>query len=337
MLLTGCSEDEDILKDMVLRPGMKYLLFAGKGGLGKTTLSATTARYLASKGKKVIVFSTDPQASLTDVFEHDLFGKGEVELAPNLFALEIDADRVVADYQASVRKKIIDMYGEVPEEIEDYIISASAQPAMSESATFDSMIELIMKGEYDYYIFDMMPHGHAIRFLSMASLLDTWINKVVDIRKDSSDVDERVKRISGKESGASSEKGMLDELMDIKNRLGFMAKIISARDTTALFYVVIPEQMAIMDTEIAIKEFKKFGIELSGIIVNQVYPKELASDPNVPAFLKNRVKMQQDNMETIKKKFGDRIVSHVPMMDREPKGLEMLEKTACIVYGRANE
>lgn len=94
---------------------MKYLLFAGKGGLGKTTLSAITARYLASKGKKVIVFSTDPQASLTDVFEHDLFGKGEVQLAPNLFALEIDADRVVSEYQASVRKKILDMYGEVPE------------------------------------------------------------------------------------------------------------------------------------------------------------------------------------------------------------------------------
>lgn len=315
---------------------MKYLLFAGKGGLGKTTLSATTARYLASKGKKVIVFSTDPQASLTDVFEHDIFGKGEVKLAQNLYALEIDADRVVADYQASVRKKIIDMYGEVPEEIDDYIKSASSQPAMSESATFDSMIELIMKDEYDYYIFDMMPHGHAIRFLSMASLLDTWINKVVDIRKDSSDVDERVKRISGKE-GKLEEKGMLNELMDIKYRLGFMAKIISNRDNTALFYVVIPEQMAIMDTEIAIKEFKKFGIELSGIIVNQIYPKELASDQNMPEFMKNRVNMQQGNMEIINKKFAGMIVAKVPMMDREPKGLAMLEKTASIVYGDINE
>ncbi|MCZ7394606.1 MAG: TRC40/GET3/ArsA family transport-energizing ATPase [Candidatus Methanoperedens sp.] len=311
---------------------MKYLLFAGKGGLGKTTLSAITARYLASKGKKVIVFSTDPQASLTDVFEHDLFGKGEVQLAPNLFALEIDADRVVSEYQASVRKKILDMYGEVPEEIEDYIKSASAQPAMSESATFDSMIELIMAGNYDYYIFDMMPHGHAIRFLSMASLLDVWINKVVDIRKDSQDVDERVKRISGKKQ-VSEEMGILEELQDIKNRLGFMAKIIGGRDTTALFYVVIPEQMAILDTEIAIKEFRKFGIELSGIIVNQVYPRELLNDPNVPDFLKSRVKMQQGNMETIHKKFGGRIVAEVPMMDREPKGLLTLEKTAGIVYG----
>lgn len=311
---------------------MKYLLFAGKGGLGKTTLSATTARYLASRGKKVIVFSTDPQASLTDVFEHDLFGKGEVKLAENLYALEIDADRVVSEYQGSVRKRIMDMYGEVPEEIEDYIKSASAQPAMSESATFDSMIELVMAGNYDYYIFDMMPHGHAIRFLSMASLLDVWINKVVDIRKDSHEVDERVKRISGKNLEEKEEKGILEELQDIKNRLGFMANIIGGRDSTALFYVVIPEKMAIMDTEVAIKEFKKFGIELSGIIVNQVYPEELLADPGVPEFLKSRIRMQQGNMETIRKKFGNLIAAMVPMMDKEPKGLGMLEKTAGIVY-----
>ena len=190
-----------------------------------------------------------------------------------------------------------------------------------------------MAGNYEYYIFDMMPHGHAIRFLSMASLLDTWINKVVDIRKDSQDVDDRVKRISGQESNEAGEKGMLEELLDIKNRLGFMAKIISGRETTALFYVVIPERMAIMDTEIAIKEFKKFGIELSGIIVNQVYPEELVSDPDVPEFLKNRVKMQQGNMEIINRKFGDKIMAVVPMMDREQKGLDMLEKTAGIVYG----
>lgn len=320
------------LKDIVERPGMRYLLFAGKGGLGKTTLSATTARYLASCGKKVIVFSTDPQASLTDVFEYDLFGKGEVKLADNLYALEIDADRVVSEYQASVRKRITDMYGSVPEEIDDYIKSASAQPAMSESATFDSMIELIMAGNYDYYIFDMMPHGHAIRFLSMASLLDIWINKVVDIRKDSQDVDERVKRISGKNSGEAESTGILEELQDIKNRLGFMAKIIGGRETTALFYVVIPEQMAIMDTETAIQEFRKFGIELSGIIVNQVYPQELLQDKNVPEFLKSRVRMQQANIEIIHKKFADKIIAEVPMMDREPKGLGMLEKTAAIVY-----
>ncbi len=174
----------------------------------------------------------------------------------------------------------------------------------------------------------MMPHGHAIRFLSMASLLDIWINKVVDIRKDSEEVDERVKRISGQQQ--SGENGILEELRDIKNRLGFMAKIIGGRDTTALFYVVIPEQMAIIDTEVAIKEFKKFGIELSGVIVNQIYPPELLAE--VPDFLKNRIRMQQENMNIIHRKFAGLIVAEVPMMEREPKGLAMLEKTAGIVY-----
>lgn len=90
--------------------------------------------------------------------------------------------------------------------------------------------------------------------------------------------------------------------------------------------------MAILDTEIAIKEFKKFGIELSGIIVNQVYPRELLVDPDVPDFLKSRIRMQQGNMDIIHKKFGDLIVAEVPMMDKEPKGLAMLDKTAGIVY-----
>jgi arsenite-transporting ATPase len=85
-------------------PNVKYILFGGKGGLGKTTLSAATALWLARRGKRVIVFSTDPQASLTDIFERNLFGKGEVEITTNLFALEIDADKRIADYQKEIRR-----------------------------------------------------------------------------------------------------------------------------------------------------------------------------------------------------------------------------------------
>lgn len=92
-------------------PNIKYILFGGKGGLGKTTLSAATAFWFAKKGKKTVVFSTDPQASLTDIFERNIFGKGEVEISPNLFALEIDADKRIADYQEEIRQKIMGIYG----------------------------------------------------------------------------------------------------------------------------------------------------------------------------------------------------------------------------------
>src|SRR5512146_2484535 len=107
-------------------PERRYFMFGGKGGLGKTTFSATAAYWLAKKGFKVLVFSVDPQASLSDIFKRDIFDKGAVEIMPNLYAQEIDADRRIKDYQGEIRKKIKDMYGldEVPEEIENYIQAA---------------------------------------------------------------------------------------------------------------------------------------------------------------------------------------------------------------------
>ena len=116
-------------------------MFGGKGGLGKTTFSAATAFYLAKKGKRVLVFSVDPQASLSDIFKVDIFGKGPTEIMPNLFAQEIDADRRIKEYQQEIRQKIFDMYGmdKIPEEIESYIQAAAAEPAMEESAIFDEV------------------------------------------------------------------------------------------------------------------------------------------------------------------------------------------------------
>src|SRR3989454_11102861 len=86
-------------------------MFGGKGGLGKTTFSAATAYWLARQGHRVLVFSVDPQASLSDIFERDIFGKGAVKIVDNLWAQEIDADSYIKAYQQEVRKKIVDMYG----------------------------------------------------------------------------------------------------------------------------------------------------------------------------------------------------------------------------------
>ncbi len=128
-------------------PDRRYIMFGGKGGLGKTTFSAATAYWLASQGKKVLVFSVDPQACLTDIFQKDIFGKGPVKIMENLWAQEIDADSHIKAYQDEIRKKIRDMYGlaEVPEEIESYIQAASAEPAMEESAIFDAVVDVVVQ------------------------------------------------------------------------------------------------------------------------------------------------------------------------------------------------
>ena len=127
---------------------IKIIIFAGKGGLGKTTSSAALSYYLASKGKKVLCFSTDPQASLSDIFEIDAYGKGIIEVTKNLYLMEIDADKKIKEYQEEIKRKIKEMYSieKIPEEIENYINSASAEPAMYESATYDAMVDVVNKG-----------------------------------------------------------------------------------------------------------------------------------------------------------------------------------------------
>jgi arsenite-transporting ATPase len=317
-----------------IHPNIKYIIFGGKGGLGKTTLSAATSYWLSKMGKKVVVFSTDPQASLTDIFERNIFGKGEVEIAPNLYALEIDADKRIEEYQELIKRKIVEMYGEVPPEIEEYIASASAEPAMAESATFDAMVELMTSGKYDVYIFDMMPHGHAIRFLGMSQILDAWVDKVVETRKKASEYGEVAAVMSGRGSLAQ-EDAILNELNFIRSRLDFVSTIMRDSEHTAFFYVLIPEEMAILDTQKAIRMFREFGIPISGVIINQVYPAELLNDPSTPEFLKNRIIMQQKHMKKIRELFSEMILGTVPMLDREPKGLEMIEKIAGILYGGA--
>jgi len=329
MEFSKLSKQLSIQEYLQSNPSVRYILFGGKGGLGKTTLSAATAYHLAKTGKRVVVFSTDPQASLTDIFERNIFGKGEVEMAPNLFALEIDADKRIAEYQEVIREKIKDMYGlaEVPEECEEYIKSSAAEPAMAESATFDAMVELMSSGKFDYYIFDMMPHGHAIRFLGMAGILDTWVGKIVETRKKADEYGDVATVLSGK-GGLAQEDQILKELEFIRSRLDFVSNMMRDKEHTAFFYVLIPELMPILDTKKALEMFQAFNIPLSGILVNQVYPVELLEQPNVPSFLRSKISMQQKYMKTIQAEFGNLLRGVIPMFDREPKGLEMISKVA---------
>jgi len=334
-LATALSIRQRMGEFFLSNAAVKYILFGGKGGLGKTTLSAATSYWLAKKGKKVCVFSTDPQASLTDIFERRIFGQGEVEITKNLFALEIDADKRILEYQTEIRQKIKDMYkmDTIPEEVEEYINSSSAEPAMAESATFDAMVELMMSGRYDYYIFDMMPHGHAIRFLGMADILDQWVAKILEVRKKAGEYKEAASVLGAQRGGLAQEDYVLKELEFIRERLDFVSKMVRDKTHTAFFYVLIPELMPILDTREALKMFKAFDVTVSGVVVNQVYPPTLRSEKGVPEFLKNKIASQQEYLQQIVNDFGDLIGGVVPMLDREPKGLEMISKVASILYG----
>ena len=320
------------LKDVMLQhPERRYIMFGGGGGVGKTTFSAATAYWLASQGKKVLVFSVDPQASLTDIFKRDIFGKGPVQITTNLWAQEIDADTHIRSYQQEVRQKILDMYGlpKVPEEIENYIQAASAEPAMEESAIFDAVVDVVMKGDYDYYIYDLVPLGHALYYLSMAKVYDEWINKITKLREDMHEYEEMVSRL--RHEKVSEQDEILNELLYIKNRINTSAGILTDKTKTGFFFVVIPEAMVINDTRKAAQMFAQFNVPIAGYLVNRVIPHELLGQ-NIPEYLRRRIAMQDQHMGDLRAAFGEQVLALVPEMERDVTGLPMIEKLAATMF-----
>jgi arsenite-transporting ATPase len=313
-------------------PERRYIMFGGKGGLGKTTFSAATAYFLAKMGKKVLVFSVDPQASLSDIFECDIFGKGAVEIMPNLYAQEIDADQHIKAYQEEIRQKIFDMYGldEIPEEIESYIQAAAAEPAMEESAIFDQVVDIVVSAEYDYYIYDLVPLGHALYYLSMASVYDEWIDKITKLRQEMEEYSQVASLI--KRDKETEEDMILKELMEIKYRINTSSSILTDKEKTAFFFVIIPEEMALLDTKKAASLFAKYQVPLSGYIVNRVIPSDLA-EKHIPEYLRNRLKMQDNYLNRIDDLFGNQVLARIPEFERDITGLPMIEKVAKAMFG----
>src|SRR5512136_733975 len=316
------------LKGVFLQhPERRYIMFGGKGGLGKTTFSAATAYWLATHGKKVLVFSVDPQASLSDIFQKDIFGKGPVKIMENLWAQEIDADQHIREYQQEIRQKILDMYGfdKVPDEVEQYIQAASAEPAMEESAIFDAVVDIVVEGNYDYYIYDLVPLGHALYYLSMAKVYDEWINKITKLREEMREYEEMVSRL--KSEKMADEDQILNELSYIKGRINASSRILTDKEKTAFFFVVVPEEMIILDTQKAAKLFAQFDVPIAGYVVNRVVPRDLLQQ-DIPPYLKNRIEMQGRYMQQIQNELGAQVQAYVPELERDVTGLPMIEKLA---------
>jgi arsenite-transporting ATPase len=250
----------------------------------------------------------------------------------NLWAQEIDADSHIKEYQNEIRQKIMDMYGfeSVPDEIEQYIQAASAEPAMEESAIFDAVVDIVVKGDYDYYIYDLVPLGHALYYLSMAKVYDEWINRITKLREEMREYEEMVARLKSQKD--TDEDQILNELQFIKGRINASSRILTDRQKTAFFFVVVPEEMIILDTIKAAKLFAAFDVPLAGYVVNRVVPRELLAQ-DIPAYLRNRIEMQDKYLARIQTELADQVRAHVPELERDVTGLPMIEKLAGIMYG----
>ncbi len=308
-------------------PGLRYVFFGGKGGVGKTVMAGAAAVGLAQRGHRVLLASTNPVHSLTSMLDQDVFGKPTpVEGVPNLWAYEIDTKDTIERAKQDIREKIswFLKYADIKGRADEFIEAATMNPAFEESAMFENMIDLIFKDEYDVYVFDTAPTANARRLLGMSAVYTLWVNKMIQSREEA----RRLRaQLSYSKEAVQEKDPLLDYLVTFEDRIKRAKALLTDPDKTAFFFVTLPEALPIAVIRRFINWFNEFGIPVGGVVVNMYLdPDAVAEDAD--EFVRNRVQMQQRYMKEIENLFGPLVRAVVPLFETEVKGVEMLKRTA---------
>jgi arsenite-transporting ATPase len=159
---------------------------------------------------------------------------------------------------------------------------------------------------------------------------DEWIDKITKLRQDMTEYD-KVAAVM-KRQKETEEDQILHELEDIKYRINTSSSILTDKQKTAFFFVIIPEEMIILDTQKAAGLFAKFDVPLAGYIVNRVIPPELTNQ-DIPDYLRHRLEMQKGYLEEIDQIFRGEVLARVPEFERDITGLPMIERMAEVMFG----
>ncbi|MEM2305653.1 MAG: ArsA family ATPase [Candidatus Methanomethylicia archaeon] len=318
------------------KPGLKYLFFGGKGGVGKTVVAAGAAYYLAEHlGRKTVISSTNPVHSLSSTFKMDLWGKGIQKIANNLYAIELDISKTIEKYKVEVRDKILTFvkHADIPVNPEPFIDIATTNPAFEEAAMFDDMIDLILKGEFDAYVFDTAPVAHTYRLLGMSKVYDLWLARLIKSREEA--LSTRLKLAFRKEKIAEEIKKdpILQSALETRRRTEEAKKVLTDAEKTAFFFVTLPLALPIAVIERFITWVQAFNIPIGGVIVNGLIPKEICAIENPSPYVLNKLKEQEGYLETIHKKFPGLVRAYIPLYESEVIGIEMIEKVARALAG----
>ena len=306
-------------------PNERFIFFGGKGGVGKTALAGATAIWLAKQGKRVMLASTNPVHSLSGLLGQNVFGQPTaVNGVPNLWAYEIDTKDTIERSKQEIREKVqwFLKFADISTKAEEFVESATMNPAFEESAMFENMVDLMLKNEYDMYVFDTAPTANARRLLGMSKVYSLWVNKMLKSREDARSLRELLSFTKKKEADP-----LMDYLVGFRDRMAHARELLTSDEKTAFFFVTLPEALPIAVITRFIGWFHEFGIPVGGVVVNMLIDHSQVK-PDSPEFVLNRVAMQDRYMEDIWEKFDGMVRSVVPLYETEVRGVPMLQRLA---------
>jgi arsenite-transporting ATPase len=309
---------------------LKYIFFGGKGGVGKTVMAGAAAIWAAQQGRKTLLASTNPVHSLSSLLGQNVFGKPTpVNGVPNLMAYEIDTKDTIEKSKKEIREKIewFLKYADIKTKADEFVESATMNPAFEESAMFENMIDLMFDDEYEVYVFDTAPTANARRLLGMSSVYSMWVNKMVQSREEASSLKDLLSYSKKKKE----QDPLMTYLLNLRERMGRAKELLTDDRLTSFFFVTLPEALPIAVITRFIGWFHEFDIPVGGVIVNMLIDKSSLRD-DTPDFVKNRVAMQEEHMETIWKEFDGQVRSILPLLETEICGVEMLKRTVNLLF-----
>lgn len=305
----------------LLEPSLKLVLFGGKGGVGKTTCATSTGLYLAMDFK-TLLFSTDPAHSLSDSLSQKIGDEiKEVKGIKNLSALEVSAEKALSKFKIEYEdeiKKIFDTSTYLDHEDIDSLLALPI-PGIDEVMGFKTIVDLIEQAQFDKYIGDTAPTGHALRLLTLPELLDEWIKVLAKMRWKYRYM---VTRFAGKYRTDSAD----DFLMSMKKTVKKIEGLLKDQNRCEFIVVTIPEDMAILETERLLNNLNNYGIKVKQLVVNNVL------ESSECQFCRERKKGQEKYMNQIRKKFSNLKMTVIPLQPREVKGMDTLENFKKLLF-----
>ena len=244
----------------------RFVLFAGKGGVGKTTLSCVTAIRLARDfpDKRVLLFSTDPAHSLSACLQTEI-GPRPTDLFPGLTAIEIDAQAEFGKLKARYAKDLERFLESVSRGFDltyDRVVLEKmmdlAPPGLDEIMALTRIMDFLAWASYDVFVLDCAPTGHLIRLLELPDLINEWLRAFFNLFLKY----ERILRLPG----------FADELVGISRNLKKLRELLRDPAASVLYAVSIPTQMALEETKDLVAACDRMGVAVPLVFLNLMTP-----------------------------------------------------------------
>lgn len=304
---------------------MRIILFTGKGGVGKTTLSAATALQAARQGIKTLVISTDPAHSLSDALDQEL-GPEPREIAPNLFAQEFDVYYSMKKHWENIRQLMLSVFkfqgikNVVAEEL-------SALPGMEEASAFLWLEEYYRQNEYGLIIIDSAPTGETLSLLSLPQVTQSWVLKAFPGQRFAMKGFGALLRTM---AGIPLDKGM-DELESLFDKLERIQQVMQDPEVCSIRIVVNPERMVVKEAKRSYSYLQLYGYNVDAVIVNRIFPEEAGK-----GVFERYLVSQQEYLQEIRDSFNPLPIFEVMHQGQEVFGMELLGEIGQSIYQDAD-